>query len=347
MTGNFWQLNKILWKQYLLKHRIWFVLLLFLTVILKVSQSVREETEIKGIDVGVCAYDKEGMQLFEDLHDEEKIFRFQLFEEESALCRAVENGNVECGYVLPKGFFDNMMEGKIRRQIRLYYSATSAAHKLSYEVVFSHLFDMLSEKILRNWLLESGMCDETEREEKVKQLKELGTYYKEGNMTFSFSFEKVGTEKEDREVTIDSMRGLVGVVIFFFSLLGLGNCCDLCKNILSLPKYERVRIKEQSLHIAVVGSVVTGGIFLIVMGNFGGMGKELTALVCYLVILTIYIRILGLFLKTAQAVYSAIPALLVASVLFCPVFFRAENFVPAVAYLQKLFPVFWYLNGFL
>lgn len=346
MADNWWQLHKILWKQYFMKHRIWFLLLVFLIIILKVSQGGRDEAELKGITVGVCVYDEEGMQLLSKLQSEEEIFRFQLFEEEKELLRAVENGSLECGYVLPEDFFDNMLKGKIRRQIKLYYSSTSGVHKLSYEVVFSQLFGMLSDEILKEWLLQSGICNENDIEEGLKQLKGFQAYYREGDTTFSFQFEKVGVKKETQAATFDPMRGMVGVIIFFLSLLGLGNCSDLRKKAGAFSRHEAMYMQEWSLHIAVAGSVLTGGIFLVVIGNSGQMVKEILALLCYFIILEIYVRILKLILKTAQAVYSAIPVLLLGSVLFSPVFFRLENFIPAVGYLEKLFPVSWYLHMF-
>ena len=102
------------------------------------------EDEVQGIAVGVCAEDEKGKELLEKLESVEGIFRFQDYQNEEEMIRQIENGTLECGYVFPEGFYENILRGRTVRQITLYCSPASSAHKISYEVVFSELFEILS-----------------------------------------------------------------------------------------------------------------------------------------------------------------------------------------------------------
>lgn len=332
-------LHKILWKQYFCKHNRWLLVLLCLAFSLRFFGN-QEKEEYAGFQIGVLISDGYGQELLERLQgNADDVFKFCVYQNEEALLRDVKNGTLECGYELPEGFFEEIAHGKMRNQITLYYTTASGAHKLSYEVVFSHLFAMLSEEVLKEFADREGL--EEDAFEELLQLKEL---YEGNDTTFSFVFEQVGEGTEQENQTQGAMRGIVGLLVFFLALLGLANCYEIRERTGGFPRKEAKRIERAGRHIAVVGSVAAGGFFLFLAGIVGEPVKELWALVVYAITLEIFLWILRWLLPVKEAIYGAIPVLLLGSILFCPVFFHAEAFFPIVGYLGRIFPLYWYLR---
>ncbi|MDE7447010.1 MAG: ABC transporter permease [Lachnospiraceae bacterium] len=338
---NWIQIYTILWKQYLQKHRLWiiflFVAVFAIGIIGRVS-GLRQE-EYRGIAVGVCWEDEKGKELFRELEEEEGIFRFLGYTDEEEMIRLVENGTLECGYLFPEDFYDQLLEKGAKRQITLYYSPASSAHKISYEVVFAKLFEVLSEDILTEYFGESGY--EKER------LFSLNRQYAGDGSTFQFVYETVEQKGVEAAENMDTFKGCIGVMMFLMSLLGLGNAMEQEKIWKAMPGHFGRRMKSGSIHVAVLGSILMGGGCLLIMNmqsRQGRLGRELMALGAYFVVLELYVRFLGLFIKRSRVLYGLIPILILGSCLFCPVFIRMENYINGAAWISRLFPVSYYLD---
>lgn len=345
---KWWQFNRILWKQYLLRNRIWIAFFLSIGVFLFLfGQKWEEKAVYNNIKIGILAEDEEGMRLFNKLQEEKGVFDFFIYEDQEEMMRQIEKGSLECGFVLPEGFYENLEKGKMMRQIVLYYSPASSAHKISYEVVFSHLFELLSEGVLSDYMEyaeEAGIFTWEEAEANLETVLEKKGYYAQNGSTFSFIYEQTGKEGEQEAMPLNTVKGCIAVVVFLMSLLGLAECCEPEGISGALARRERIKIKEASLNIAITGSVLLGGILLLVSGAGEGFGKEIKNLLIYFVILEIYIRMLRLVARTSKAVYGLIPILILGSLLCCPVFIQMKAYLPAVGLAEKLFPVSYYLN---
>lgn len=342
------QLNGILWKQYLIRNRIWFALFLVIGVFLAVFGSrQKEEPEYGGIRIGVFAEDESGNRLLFELQEEEGIFHFFAFDDKEEMIRQIENGSLECGFLLPEGFYENLENGKMMRQIELFYSPASSAHKISYEILFSHLFELLSDRVLTDYLdyaEESSMLTRQEAEESVENILKLKDHYAQNGSTFSFVYEQVGEEQRGEVQTLNTVKGCIAVIVFLMSLLGLAGCCETDGISWGLAKRDRIRIKEIGLNISVFGSVLLGGILLLLSGTGEGLKKEAINLLIYFIVLEIYIRIMKLIFRKAEAVYGLIPILVIGSLLFCPVFIQIKAYIPMAGLVEKFFPVSYYLN---
>ena len=123
----------ILVKQYMLKHRWWIIFLMIAAVAAGAAgrKDADGENSYRGITAGVCWADEKGRELLERLEAEDGIFQFQGFSDRDEMVRAVENGSLECGYELPENFYEELLEGKAKGQVKLYYSPASSAHKIS------------------------------------------------------------------------------------------------------------------------------------------------------------------------------------------------------------------------
>lgn len=345
---NGWiEIYRICWKQYFIKFRIWIVVFSTGMLALGIFRSGNpEQEEYSGITVGVYAEDEKGRVLLDKLEREKGIFRFQGYTEEEQMIRQIENGTLECGYVLPEGFYENLLRGRTVRQITLYCSPASSAHKISYEVVFADLFEILSEDILKSYLQESEFFEKEEIERTQERLLELNAQYAKDGSTFRFVYETT-KEKEDAEPeNLNTVRGIISVIIFFVSLLGLGNCMDQKMVCGALPGKNGKRFRSGCIHVAVLGSVLLGGLCIFLSGAGGSFMKEAGGLLLYFLVLEIYIRILNFFIKSSRALYGMLPVMVSGCCLFCPVFIRIGRYLPGADWISGLFPAAYYLNFF-
>lgn len=341
------QIEVILWKQYLMKQKWWFYILILILVCLIVFGKIQADNQqqTRGIAIGICTKDEMGSRLFHKLSEQDGIFRFQQFTEEEELQRQIENGSLECGYVLPEGFYDNLLKGKMRRQIQLYISPASVAHKISYEVVFGHIFELLSGDILENYLEQSSFSEE-EKEEYKDVLLSLNRDYLVNGAVFSFEYLQTGTEKEEQPTTLNSLRGCIAIVIFLMSLLGLANSLDMKEISAAMSKRRTFLIQSRSLSIAIFSSIAAGGIFICLTGQAISFRKELAALFLYYIILQLYMHLLWFFTKKAETIYAMLPVLLLGCLVFTPVFINIKTYLPNLTWVEKLFPPYYYLSLF-
>ena len=346
---NSWiEIYRILWKQYFIKFRIWILFLILGTGLMGIiSQAKSSEEEYEGIFVGVCAEDEKGFELLDKLEEEEGIFRFLGYLNEQDMIREIENGTLECGYMLPEGFYDQILKGKTTRQITLYYSPASAAHKISYEVVFANLFEILSEDILKTYLKEEEFYEWKEARQAKERLLALNAQYAGDDSTFHFVYETTGGKPDEKPENLNTLRGCIAVIIFFMSLLGLGNCMDQRNTWNAMQKNTGRRLESGSIHVAVGGSILFGGICLILCRTGGNFLQEAEGLFLYFIVLEIYIRVLGLIIKNSKVLYGLVPVVLLGCCVFCPVFIRIERYLPGAEWIARIFPVTYYLNIFL
>ena len=339
----------ILGKQYLLKYRWWFFFMILFSLAAGAAQVRRAggEMDYRGITVGVCWSDEKGRELLSRLEKEKGIFRFQGFENLSEMVREVENGSLECGYELSENFYEELLKGKARGQVTLYYSPASSAHEISYETVFANLFEMLSGDILRGYLRENGYGDE--RGQDADRLLALNSRYAGDGSTFHFVYEPAGERESGAAENLNSFRGCMAVMMYLMCLLGLGNVLEQERVFGALPGALGKTIKSGCLHGAVLGSVLTGGFCVLLQGMAGqnaGLGKEIAALLLYAILLEVYVRILRIFIRQSRILYGLIPVLLLGSCLFCPVFIRMGNYLPAAVWVSRIFPATYYLELF-
>ncbi len=305
------------------------------------------EDKMQGINVGVFAEDEKGRELLDKLEGVEGIFRFQACQDKEEMIRQIENGTLECGYVLPEGFYENILRGRKVRQITLYCSPASSAHKISYEVFFSELFEILSEDILKGYLEENHFLEGKELQEARERLLALNRQYKGDGSTFHFVYETTEEKEASRPENLNTLRGVIGVIIFFMCLLGLGSCLDQRTLYRLLPGKTGKIFWSGSIHVAVLGSVLIGGVCILLSGTGGGVFNEIKGLFIYTLVLEIYLRGLQLFIKKSKVLYGLLPIMLLGCCLFCPVFIKLDRYLPGADWVSYLFPVTYYLNFFI
>ena len=153
----------------------------------------------------------------------------------------------------------------------------------------------------------------------------------------------MGGEKPE---TLNTVRGIIAVMVFLTGLLGFGNVLDKNGIWSAMPGRMGRRMKAEGILIAAAGSVLLGGICLWLTGNAGEAGKELVGLFVYFIALVVFFMILRLIIGNSRTLYGLLPVLILGSCLFCPVFIKAERYLPQIAWISRVFPADWYLRLF-
>lgn len=349
------QICGILWKEYFLKFRLWLILGVLAALFMGISGAsygdASDGQKYRGIEVGICTSDEKGKELLSGLMKGEGIFRFQEYEDEGEMLREIKNGGLECGYFLPEGFYEKLVRGKMKRQAILYRSPASSVHRISEEVVFAELFEILSRDILADYLQESGYGEkegmtESGLDARRTRLYELNDRYGKDGSTFHFVYEAGKGETQKEPESLNIMRGLIAVMIFLMSLLGFANVLEQKEVWFAMPGISGRRLKAGSIHIAIMGSVCFGGVCLYLTGNMKEPGKELAGLLVYFLALEIFITILKLSVRESGRLYGLLPTLVLGSCLFCPVFIRIERYLPILKWIGAAFPPSYYLRLF-
>lgn len=349
MGKKFWcSIYLICWKQYFIKFKMWILLFVLGILLIRLYCYVNPaEEKMQGIVVGVYAEDEKGRELLEKLKREEGIFCFQAFQREEDMVRQIENGTLECGYVFPEGFYENLLKGRRVRQVILYCSPASSAHKISYEVVFAELFEILSEDILKTYLEENYFLEGEELQEAKERVLAFNRQYAGDGSTFHFVYETINEKEEARPESLNTLRGMIGVIIYFMCLLGLANCLDqrpLCR---LLPGKSGRIFYSGSIHVTIIGSILTGGICIFLSGAGGDVFNEIKGFFIYALVLEIYLRGMGFLMKKSKVLYGMLPVMLLGCCLFCPVFIKIGRYLPWAEWISFLFPVTYYLNFFM
>lgn len=377
-TAQRGQMGAILWKQYFMKFRLWIVISLLASFFIGIAGGFGGKPsagqEYRGIEVGICASDEKGREIISALSEEKGIFRFESYEDEEEMLRRIKNGSLECGYFMPEGFYEKLVAGKLKRQAVLYRSPGSSVHKISGEIVFAHLFTLLSEEVLEGYLRESGFGEGTgfgagqpqengsgkrggfaepdvplaaEKFESAKRrLCELNDKYMGDGSTFHFLYERADSMGGEKPETLNTVRGIIAVMIFLTGLLGFGNVLDKNGIWSAMPGRMGRRMKAEGILIAAAGSVLLGGVCLWLTGNAGEAGKELVGLFVYFIALVVFFMILRLIIGNSRTLYGLLPILILGSCLFCPVFIKAERYLPQIAWISRVLPADWYLRLF-
>ena len=337
----------ILWKQFFLRYRLWIGVILltaFLGGLFK--ERLSGQQEYQGIVVGICSSDEKSGELLSGLLEETGIIRFQEYTDEEEMLRQIKNGSLECGFSLPEGFYDRLVRGKIKRQATLFYSPASSVHKIAGEVVFAEIFKLLSKEVLDGDLRALGYEKETDFAAVRERLYALNEKYMGNGSTFHFVYETGEGDMGEAAESLSMVRGLVAVMIFLMTVLGLGNVLEREAVWSSMPGKMGKRLRMRSIHVAVAGSVLTGGAVLYLSGSMERPAKELAGLLLYFIVLEVFIMILRLFVKNSRALYGLLPVLVLCSFLFCPVFIRIGRYLPQIAWAARIFPATYYLELF-
>lgn len=321
------------------------------------------ETEIK---LAVFAPESEDGSLEESLLEtltgrepNDGLFRFYACDSEEQVKEEVASRRAECGFVFPSGLQKKLDDKDYKRSIRVYSAPSTVTAKLSTEVVFAALIEAYDKTLLENYVKVGGAFDPVSPPgsgKRVEMAEEAGGLYekwRDSGSTFHFEYvqENLETEpgaREHKPAPVFPVRGIVAVYVFLIGIYGAAmSLMDEEKGLfLAIPYRYRTPCRLAALSGPVVLAAGSGLAGLAAGGRSEQVGKELLAMFGYVCAVTVFSWLLRLICRRAELVCCLIPFFLAGSLVFCPVFFDAGQFLPAFQMVGRVFLPGYYLHLF-
>lgn len=353
-------MNK-LWLWFLLSCKRQLKKTFFLVLLLLIPAGVSMFHQIEKEDSGRISIalftdgDEWNRKVAETLVKGEHSFEFYLSDTLEALKNDVASGRAECGYHFPAGFREMLENGDYKRSVRLYASPSTVAHKLSSEVVFAGLFQVLGRELLKEYTVTGrpfeearaqGMVD-LEPESVWARLEPLYDQYLENGSTFAFEYETAGNGpiRKDSVTAVFPVRGIGAVFIFVMGLTAAVTAAEDEKRGFFLrfsAGRKRIYMMVQ-LAVPILLSCLCVCGCLLLSDSFRGAGPEWAALFVYGMMTLVFSGLLLFTIKNSLVIAGLIPFFILGSMIICPIFADLSAFVPIIGVLRHFFLPYYYL----
>lgn len=348
-----------LWCLLLVKRQLKNIFFLFILVLIPVmafiSARIDGFQESEEIRVALYARDEDELaaDTIRDLQEDTDCYTFYLCASEEELMQAVHSGEAECGYIFAENISERVAKEKYKNNIIQVKKSGSLLADSVNETVFSAFFQYFTREMMLNYIKGNNKFSRMDPEGYI-QLDGTYDYYLNGNGTFRVEFKMLGDGKDFSETeTIETqemtfpLRNIMAVLIMMGTALGvLSWLTDREKGVFAPMKYDFVKVSRPLY--AAIPTTLLGICALCSMAakNLTAPGKELAVMAGYVVLLTGAGVLATYLIRKSTWVISALPVLMIGSLILCPVFIDLSVYIPALKYAQKLFLPYYYMIMF-
>lgn len=293
---------------------------------------------------------------------EDATVRFTLVESEEELKRAVLKQEADCGYVFPEDFSERLRNDDWKRSVTFYCGEDTMIPMLVNELLYTSVFQVYSADAFIDYMGTAYGEEAGGRINAENKAEELLNLYLTNGSTFSFAYYGESTEEgNDDQVyeaynynkktkkTADLTAGVVPVRGMLALFMMLSAFCGLVDHKRDHEAGRFVWVKNKRavqfmmILIPTTGAALVSLLCIWASGSWQGIGMEIASVIFYMFALTAYTMIWGLLFRSEHAVVASVPFLMIATILFCPVFWNLKSVLPVLQIMEKLFPVSWYL----
>lgn len=351
---KFLRLFYMLMKQYIRKPECLLLLLSLpvLTILLSHVSKTEEQTIQaacyipsvirEGHDGAALPVSTSLISLADKLDRYDGLYTFRLYASEQEVYDAVAAGRAECGYIFSENLYEELLNGSIKGLITTVASPSTTMLPVINETVYSFVFEDLALLSLEQYLADdSAVSAEYGVLYDDAVIEELFQKYMLGDSTFHFEYD--GSPKDYRLTTstvlLSPIRGLLSVLMLLSALTGAISYYRLAEN----PVFGTWKVRVGCIVIPVLCTVPVMLLCIHFAGLGTGIGKEISLLLLYATACVIETLILTLFIKKRVIFTSLLPLLILACLVFTPVFIDISVFLPVLKPLSYLFLPYYYL----
>lgn len=304
--------------------------------------------------------------------DNEKLFQYIKYTDQSGLKKDIETGEIACGIVFDKAFTKKLKDQDYYHCITLYLPEGMNVGGIVQEDVFQKIYQVYSAEWYAEMLEQQGYQIQPE-----EVLQKFSEYQKEGKV-FAVNYEVQGANggglhsylKAGRKASLLSLRGILTFLTLLSSLLGaLDGSRDRKRGRgKGIAGFDILAMTAVGAPILPATLFLAGGMVInnIKMTDVSGMGGQMEGMasmgsmasggfvqagvlpevgsaLLYGLVLWLFAMVLSKLLPE-KLLEGAMPCFLLIVLLCCPVFFDLGEAIPLVGYLSKLFPITWYLG---
>lgn len=296
--------------------------------------------------VFICGYYMEESnsylaQVEQELSGHQDCFTFEKCSSKEELKDQVASGRYDCGFAFDNGFSDAFIHDIKNCHIRLYTSPSSMFQSIFSETLFDRLLDAFSPAIAVNYLASNSATKDFYRSSFQSYLEDQYRNYMNSDSVFRLSVNNTGAYHGTTDsVDLFPVHAFTGFLLFLSSLVGLlVYLKDQDDRI-----YDRVS-KRKRLRFCLTGILANITPVWLVSVVTLYLYEQPEAILPFLLKMSGYVLLCLLFAFICLLIFrhykpfvSALPVLVICTLIFSPIFLHLEDYAPILRYLSYLFP---------
>lgn len=342
-------------KQQLKNPPFLFFLILMPLIILHTSKIIISDNDENNICIGIYtdSYTTISEQVFDELSKNNGIISFIEYEDLELMRTDIIKNKLECGYVFPENLKEKLDKKDYKNTVTLMCGSNSnIIGSLSNEIVFSAILKIYGENIIKNYISSNELLN-THSDELFPLIDEKYSSYLNSDTVFHVEFNTISPDGSlDDLETIEAatslfpLRGIASVLIFAAGMFGsLQFLTDKSSGTFITMK-QNCRIAAYFVYPFVL-SLLTGisaAIALTFSNISAGFVNEITAILPYIFIITIYCAALSSILRNENIFAASLPVMIILCLVACPVFINLAPLLPAIKIIRYFLPPTFYLS---
>lgn len=332
-------------------------LILMPIIILYASKTEISGSNDSGTDICVGIYSDSDnamtVSISEELSKNSSIIRFIKYEDLELMRSDIIKNKLECGYVFPENLREKLDEKDYKNTITLMCGANSnIICSLSNEIVFSAILKIYGGNIIKNYISSNELLN-THSEELLLHIDEKYASYLNSDTAFHVEFNTISSDGSlDDLETIEAsasafpLRGIAAVLIFAAGMFGSLQFLTHRLSGTFITMKLNCRIAAYFVYPFVL-SLLTGisAAAALTLSNISaGFVSEITAILPYIFVITIYCAALSSILSNVNIFAASIPVMIILCLVACPVFINLAPLLPAVKIIRYFLPPAFYLR---
>lgn len=327
----------LLLKSWIKRKSSWIQLAGMVLVVLLIAGIKLPDTQ--NTIVGLCNQDGAfAEEVVQKLETRESVFEFQRYDNPEKMKEAVIRGELECGFIFEKGK---------KESITCISTPITTKAAVAGETVYAAFLEKYSEEIL---LEEQEDVFGEKTSEISKVLLDKNQEFLEGDQIFRMDFEEVESSQKmpRQEAETFPVRGMTALLIFVMVLMNHGKKfeqkdCSFEKALMPREAvcFEFIRYLAGAAIPALIGICL-----MMYNGNGAGILRETAGMLVLVLTSALWVVCIGKLFRNSITYASWIMTLVIGNLLLCPVFIDLSEYLPAIRYINCIFPLGIYLKLF-
>lgn len=336
--------NKRLFK------KLSFVLTFLSVILIAVFLKFTSTSESGIVSIALCpknsddAYAKE---LISKFIDEKTLIHFEGYESEEEARKALKSDRAQAVWIFKENI-PSIMEKAAKFEepdsvVKVIQSKDTIALKFSREILFSRIFPIFSYEAYKSYVKNTA---------KISSISEqtFKTYYKH----FILPSSLVKIKQLDSEITDANANNnqnlmlypLRGMLAIWVLICAFSACLYFLQDFnkgtfVWIKKDRQFFLMLGMIFLAVIDACALFLVCIAIFGVFTNFAAEIISLLSYAVAVVLFSCFFLLLLRRIEALSCAVPAILIASLVFTPVYINLAG----VNFISRIFPGYYYLNG--
>jgi ABC-2 type transport system permease protein len=292
-----------------------------------------------GIVAGVYCESEDNAGFIDALTAREGIVTFEKYDSVDELTLAVENTDINCGYILPEDIFTSVTKND-KKSIICLKSPSTVLSEVASQAILSEFAKVYSKNIAMVYMQNKGISYDEDKlaeyyEEYIDNGEAIAIDYHYEALDSYTEVQNTDTKNENSkdDMVSKSLTGLIAVYMMLGAVLGV--------NMWLKDEVNGVPFGIMN----VVAGVTILGIFSVaaICFKLGFDATLMLKLLLYALLLIGYSAVIKLIFGKQSLICGILPILVLGSLVFCPIFVDLCGFVPNLRWVGRIFAPHYFM----